>query len=222
MRELDLAALMCSKLCHDLISPIGALSNGLEVLAEEDDADMRRHALDLIEASANQAAAKLKFARLAFGAGGSAGDAIDLEDAASVAAGLFQGGKTNLDWRIGGGHWPKDQVRLLLNLLVIANDAIVRGGTIRLEEEAGGVALTAEGPKASIPEAGAILNGALTDVAGGEPAEAAPEDTGALNVRAVQPYLTRLLAERLNAEIAIDAGEDRVTFRMALREAQAA
>ena len=91
--SLDLAALLCSRVCHDVISPVGAIVNGLEVLEDDSDASMRDFALDLIRKSAKQASARLQFARLAFGAAGSAGASIDLGDAEQVARGLFHDDK---------------------------------------------------------------------------------------------------------------------------------
>ena len=88
---LDLAALLCSRVCHDVISPVGAINNGLEVLEDERDEQMRGFALDLIRKSARQASAKLQFARLAFGAAGSAGAQIDLRDAETVSRGFVDG-----------------------------------------------------------------------------------------------------------------------------------
>ena len=89
MNELDLGALLVSRVCHDLISPVAAISNGLEILADEKDADMRAHAMRLIEHSVGQAKARLLFARLAFGAMGSAGAEIELREAGEVAGEFF-------------------------------------------------------------------------------------------------------------------------------------
>lgn len=127
-QSLQIAALLCSRLCHDLISPIGAISNGLEVLQDEDDPEMRETALSLIEASAQNATARLQFARLAFGVAGSMGAQIDLNDAARLANDLLARGKVTLDWRMTGTTAPKDSVKLLLNLILICVDCIPRGG----------------------------------------------------------------------------------------------
>ena len=70
---MDLAALLCSRVCHDVISPVGAIVNGLEVLEDEDDPSMRDVALELIKKSARSASARLQFCRLAFGAAGWSG-----------------------------------------------------------------------------------------------------------------------------------------------------
>src|SRR6201982_1533353 len=94
LEALDLAALLCSRVCHDLISPVGAVVNGLEVLEEGKDEETRTFAMDLIKKSSQTASARLQFCRLAFGAAGSAGAAIDLGDAQGVARGFLEDGKT--------------------------------------------------------------------------------------------------------------------------------
>src|SRR3954470_4797132 len=127
---LDLVALLCSRMCHDVISPVGAIVNGLEVLEDENDPAMRDFALDLIRKSARQASARLQFVRLAFGAAGSAGASIDLGDAEQVARGLFQDDKVTLSWEAPRILLPKNKVKLLLNLIVTATNAIPRGGAI--------------------------------------------------------------------------------------------
>lgn len=130
---LDLAALLCSRVCHDLISPVGAIVNGLEVLEEDKDEETKVFALDLIKKSAETASAKLQFCRLAFGAAGSAGAQIDLGDAEKVARGLLADDKTKIVWNLPRELMPKNQVKLLLNMLLIAVGAIPRGGTITVD-----------------------------------------------------------------------------------------
>ena len=99
----ELSALLCSRVCHDIISPVGAINNGLEVLAEDNNEEMREFAMDLIRKSARQASAKLQFARLAFGAAGSAGASIDLGDAENVAKGFMAGEKADITVAQQGG-----------------------------------------------------------------------------------------------------------------------
>src|ERR687890_152640 len=152
--SLDLAALLCSRVCHDVISPVGAIVNGLEVLEDENDASMRDFALDLIRKSSRQASARLQFARLAFGAAGSAGASIDLGDAEQVARGMFQDDRVTLTWNAPSALLPKNRVKLLLNLLVIATNAVPRGGTIDVvvtgDAEAAEFVLTSNGSHARI------------------------------------------------------------------------
>src|SRR5688572_753175 len=131
---LDLAALLCSRVCHDIISPVGAIINGLEVLDEEKDEEMKAFAFDLIRKSAAQASAKLQFARLAFGAAGSAGAEIDLRDAEKVARDFVAGsGKHRVNWRGPAVTLPKNKVKLLLNLVALGVVALPRGGIVDVE-----------------------------------------------------------------------------------------
>jgi histidine phosphotransferase ChpT len=152
VNALDLASLLCSRLCHDLMSPVGALNNGLELLADETDPDMRDKCLELLEDSARATANKLKFFRLAFGAGGGFGDEIDTGEARAALEGLFGGdGKIDLGWMVGDEKLPKGAIRLLLNLALLAGDALVRGGRLDVgaERGEGGIelAVRAEGPR---------------------------------------------------------------------------
>ena len=126
---LDLAALLCSRVCHDLISPVGAIVNGLEVMEEDKNEETKAFALELIKKSAHQASAKLQFCRLAFGAAGSAGAQIDLGDAGKAARGLIEDGKTTLVWNLPRALLAKNRVKLLLNMVLIATGGIPRGGT---------------------------------------------------------------------------------------------
>jgi histidine phosphotransferase ChpT len=124
LEALDLAALLCSRVCHDIISPVGAIINGLEVLDEDNSEDMREFANSLIKRSARQASAKLQFARLAFGAAGSAGAEIDLGDAQKVATSYMEGEKAEFSWEAPRVLMPKNLVKLLLNLILLANAAV--------------------------------------------------------------------------------------------------
>ena len=100
MTEIEFAALMVSRVCHDLVGPLGAVVNGLEVLEDEQDAAMREEALRLVATSANQALARIQFMRIAFGAAGSAGAELDLQEVGRLIAGLLEGGKTRLEWNV--------------------------------------------------------------------------------------------------------------------------
>ena len=128
--DLELAALISSKICHDVIGPVGAIYNGLEILDEDDDAQAKSYALDVIRNVIEQASARLQFARFAFGAAGSAGAQIDLATAEQISRGLIGQGKHRLSWRGMRGHMAKDKVKLLLNLIAAALTALPRGGEI--------------------------------------------------------------------------------------------
>jgi histidine phosphotransferase ChpT len=132
----ELAALMCSRLCHDMLSPVGALSNGLELLADEQDPEMRARCIELLEQSARISTGKLKFFRLAFGAAGGFGEAVPVEEAQDVIETLVSDAKgIKLNWAIDEANLPKPAVKVLLNLAHIAIDALIRGGTLDIGAE---------------------------------------------------------------------------------------
>ncbi|HYC17598.1 MAG TPA: histidine phosphotransferase family protein [Pseudolabrys sp.] len=194
IEALDLAALLCSRVCHDLISPVGAIVNGLEVLEEEKDEATKEFALDLIKKSARTASAKLQFCRIAFGAAGSAGAQIDLGDAETIARGFLEDDRTKLGWNLPRALLPKNRVKLLLNMLVIAGQAIPRGGSIGVDAigsgDSMGFKVTAAGTNAKIPPAVPLL---LTGEASGE----------GLDAHRIQPFYAGLLARACGAKAAI-------------------
>lgn len=200
---LDLAALLCSRVCHDIISPVGAIINGLEVLEEEKDPEMRGFALDLIKKSAEQASARLQFCRLAFGAAGSAGALIDTSDAEAVARSLLGTERTAFKWDVPPVLMPKNKVKLLLNLCLIGAAAIARGGTLEVTisatDGAGGIRVAAKGP-------GAKLSSHLPPLIAGTPAQApsTPQD--------IQAYYTGLVAKAAGLVVTASAGADLVAF----------
>ncbi len=197
IESLDLAALLCSRVCHDLISPVGAIVNGLEVMEDDDDPETTAFAMDLIKKSVRQASAKLQFCRLAFGAAGSAGAQIDLGDAENVARGFLEDDKTKLSWNLPRLLLPKNRVKLLLNMLLIAGQSIPRGGQITVEPLGEGDAMSfkisATGSYAKVPQAVPEL------LAGGS-------HGGSVDAHAVQPYYTSLLARECG--LTVTAGSD--------------
>ena len=204
--SLDLAALLCSRVCHDVISPVGAIVNGLEVLEDESDASMRDFALDLIRKSAKQASARLQFARLAFGAAGSAGASIDLADAEHVARGMFQDDKVSLSWSAPRALFPKNRVKLLLNLLVLAINAVPRGGkvtvTVTGDAERCEFAFVSKGLNARIPpHAEALLAGA-------------PE-SGTVDAHGIQVFYAGMVARAAGMKVTLGLSGDEVTIRAA-------
>src|SRR5215210_1654467 len=124
MNAVDLASLLCSRLCHDLMSPVGALNNGIELLADESDPEMRDKCLELLADSARASANKLKFFRLAFGAAGGFGSSVETREARTALEGLFGGERRiELSWMVAEEKLPKGAVKLLLNLALLAGDA---------------------------------------------------------------------------------------------------
>lgn len=169
--EIDFASLLCARLCHDLLSPVGAINNGLELLADEHDPEMRRRCMDLLAESAKAAADRLKFFRLAFGTAGGFGAEVDPKEAKLVIAPMVtSSGRTVLEWAVPAQMIPKRAVKILLNLVLLANDALVRGGTLSVGAEARAgeqeIVIRASGPKIIMDSAiRAALTGQLDPAA---------------------------------------------------------
>ncbi len=200
---LDLAALLCSRVCHDLISPVGAIVNGIEVMEEDKGEETKAFALDLIKKSAYQASAKLQFCRLAFGAAGSAGAQIDLGDAEKAARGLFEDGKITLVWNLPRELLAKNRVKLLLNMLLIAAGTISRGGTLTVDPATGaegvtGFVVTASGLNAK-------LNPVTAELLTGSPAHA-------VDAHAIQPLYAGILARDCGLVLSADGEDGRVAL----------
>jgi histidine phosphotransferase ChpT len=199
----DLAALLCSKVCHDIISPVGAINNGLELL-DEGGAD--EDAMNLIKQSARTASARLQFARLAFGAAGSAGVQIDTGDAQNVATHYMKGEKAEFSWEGQRVLLPKNKVKLILNLLLVANAAIPRGGklAVRLEnpETDLRVSVRVSGPMLRVPPKFMELH---SEGKSSEPIDA----------HSIQAYYTLLLASESGMEISTRATADEIEFAAA-------
>jgi histidine phosphotransferase ChpT len=165
--SLELASLLASRLCHDLLSPVGAMSNGLELLAEEKDPEMRKRCMELLEQSAKASADKLKFFRLAFGAAGGFGELVPVEEPRALVDALVAGsGRIEVNWALGAPSLPKAAVKVLLNLALIGIEALVRGGTLDVGAEqrdgASEIVIRASGPKIAFdPVIGRALDGSL-------------------------------------------------------------
>lgn len=203
---LDLGALLCSRVCHDVISPVGAIVNGVEVLEDEDAADMREVALDLIAKSARQASARLQFTRLAFGAAGSAGAKLDLGDAEQVVRAVVEDARTQVEWSLPRELLPKNRVKLLLNLVLLAGTTIPRGGVIRVTPsgagDAMGFTLASTGVSARIPQG-------IVALVGGE----VPD--GGLDAHSVQPFYAGMLARDCALAVAFAQDGETVTLSAA-------
>ncbi len=185
LTPLDLAALLCSRVCHDVISPVGAIINGLEVLDGEEDEEMRAVAMELIKRSAISASARLQFCRLAFGAAGSFGASIDTGDAENVARNIFANDRTILQWIGRRRLASRNSVKLLLNMCLVAAGSVPRGGVITVEisgeEDAMMFRVEAKGSNARLSHGAAdILTG--------------NSSTEMIDGRSIQLYFTTLLA----------------------------
>lgn len=201
MNDIEFSALMVSRVCHDLVGPLGAVVNGLEVLEDESDASMRDDAIKLVTSSANQALARIQFMRIAFGAAGSAGAELDLGEIGRLIQGLLEGGKVKLEWNVPHAYWGKDWAKLLMNASLLGADSLPRGGL---------VTVTA-GEDAKVPTFRVIATGLNARVADevvralkGEPLE------GPVDARGIQPQLTYRLAQAVNTGLSVAVREGSV------------
>ncbi|WP_428249454.1 histidine phosphotransferase family protein [Ferrovibrio sp.] len=168
--DIDLVALICSKLCHDLAGSIGAVSNGAELLAEETDAAMREEAIRLIAQSAGDAAKRLAFFRLALGASGGMDEPMAMADVSRVTTEYFNGGRVRLLPLTGlPNSLPKPLAKALMLGLAVMAMALPRGGALRLGLQNGEWRVQAEGSPSKLPDDVAMSllgDGAVEEPAG--------------------------------------------------------
>lgn len=195
--------MMCARICHDLVSPVGALGTAIEVLDDPANAEMHDDAMDLVKKSAKQASAKLQFLRLAFGAGGSAPGVIGLDMLKTLVGGVYGDAKAEIEWGAGTDSLSKGSARVLLNLVMLGIQAVPRGGKVHVsvtkQDGETELKLTCVGPRARLAEA-------VTQTLGGK----MPED--GFDGRTIQPFYTGMILRELGGKIAAGADEDRVVF----------
>ncbi len=200
MKSHEFASLLCSRLCHDLLSPVGALNNGIELLADEHDPEMRARCLDLLGESARASANKLKFFRLAFGAAGGFADEVDTREARTAIEGLFVAdGRIQLGWMVDEPTMSKSALKVLLNIVLIAGDALVRGGRLDVGAEKHGegidIVVRAEGSRI-------VLDPELKSVLSGETSE------DAIAPRAAAAWLVHLLVQEGGGKVQVLDGDE--------------
>ena len=203
----DLAALLCARVCHDLVSPISALGTALEVLDDDKNVDMHEDALDLVKMSARQASGKLQFLRLAFGAGGSAPGVIGVDALKTIVDGIYGDAKAEIIWDTQETGIDKSHARLLLNMVMMAVQSVPRGGSVTINVGKR-ITLTATGPKARID---ASVHSAM--------AGKAPED--GFDGRSIQPFYTALIARELGTSLEASITEETVIYAANLPTRQA-
>ena len=194
MNDIRLTELLCSKLCHDLVGPVGAIGNGMELLAEED-LGMSDEALELTALSTRRASAILQFYRIAYGLGQTE-RRQDPNFLAELAEGVLEGGRVSLDWPAEAKAmvWPEGSGKLILNMIALAQEALPTGGTVR-------VAITEKGDGAEISATAEGKGVAFSDATLEALAEGASLQQ--LTPRNVHGYFTMLLSQRLGRRIEI-------------------
>ncbi|OYQ32522.1 hypothetical protein CHU95_17185 [Niveispirillum lacus] len=190
--------LLCSRLCHDLVGPLGAINNGVELLDEGGDAG--DEALDLIAGSAETATARLRLYRLALGAAG--GQSLSAADARGALEGWFRGGKVRLEWLVQSAPSAPGLLKLALLAALLAEESLPRGGTITVSSGEKDIAVRGMG-------AGCALRPEMAPALAGQVAESD------LGPRSILSHVTPLLAAAYGLDISFDtvpAGE--VVFRL--------
>lgn len=204
----ELTALMCARICHDMVGPVGATTTGLSLLDDPDQADMRDDAMDVIRKSSEQLRAKLEFARLAFGAGGAAPGEVEMAMTRRLADDMFATAKADLVWKSDAPSLPKAAARLLLNMILLGVESAPRGGEVRIEAtRSGGVRLrvVATGPRAK------LLPGAASALAGETP-------ENGWDGRTAQPLYARTMAAEAGGRLEARSEDERVELSALLPE----
>lgn len=217
LKATDLAAMLCSRVCHDLINPVGAIGNGLEVLADPTQSAMADGAQDLIANSAKQARAKLEFARLAYGASSTAGTDIDTRECERVARILFEIEKADLDWQVPLILLPKHKAKLLMNLLLIASTAVPRGGlvTVKVEGAAGDERFVFISKSDAEKRQKTLMPAGVEGLLAGTP-------EGGVDARGIQPFYAGILARMTDMDLKVSLDGDTFTLLATPKEKAAA
>ena len=199
-----LSAMLCARICHDLISPVGALGTAIEILDDPNNVDMYDDAMALVRTSSRQAAAKLKFLRIAFGAAGSAPGVIPTSEVTKLSNDMFADSKPDLVWNIDSDGIDKDRARILMNLVMLAIQAAPRGGTVTVSRhgqgEGANFVLVSDGPKAR-------LDASIAHAIAGK----APED--GFDGRSIQPLYASLLTRDIGGTLEASADDTIIIFK---------
>lgn len=194
LSALDLSAMLCSKVCHDVINPVAAMENGFQLLDMDQKPESREEAMKLIRHSAEAATAKLKYARIAFGSSGSPTAQVDVGDAGDLGRQLFEP-DLKVEFSIPKTLLPKNRVKLLLNLMLIAAGAVPRGGVMKVDPIGAGEAM---GFTVKVEAERVRLQPVIEGLLAGTPGEAVTAQT-------VQPFYTGVLAREQGMTVTLAA-----------------
>lgn len=209
----DLAAMLCSRVCHDLINPVGAIGNGLQALDDPAQAEMKDLAQELVANASRQALAKLEFARLAYGASSMAGTDFDTRECERVANLLFDIEKADLDWQINPILVPKNKGKLLMNMLIIAAGAVPRGGLVKVfvSGEAGSESFEISASSDPEKRQKTLIPSGVEALLAGNPEED-------VDARGIQPFYAGLLARLSDMDLKLSLVEGVFRFTASPKE----
>jgi len=213
----DLAAMLCSRVCHDLINPVGAVNNGLQTLADPAQASMADFAREMVANAAAQAQAKLEYARLAFGASSTAGTEFDTRECERVAQILFGIEKADLEWTLPPMFLPKNKAKMLMNMLLIAAGAVPRGGNIvaSISGDAGQETFTLVATSDPEKKQKTLMPMGVEEMLAGNPEEG-------VDARGIQHFYTGLLARMNEMDMSITLEDGVFRFVASPKQAKAA
>ncbi len=198
---LDLSAMLCSKVCHDVINPVAAMENGFQLLDMDQKPESREEAMKLIRHSAEQATAKLKYARIAFGSSGSPTAQVDVGDAGELGKQLFEPDVT-VEFSIPRTLLPKNRVKLLLNMMLIAAGSVPRGGAMKVSPIGEGEKM---GFTVSVAADRVRVQPVVESLLAGTPAEPVSAQT-------IQPFYTGVLAREQGMRVTLSADPTSATL----------
>jgi len=206
LADIQLTAFMASRICHDLVGPIGAINNGLELLEEETDEETRAYAQEVILSSAQAAWTRLEFARLAFGASSGMGQAIDMGQAERIARGYVEEGRHRLHWQAPRDmQLDKTQARLLMIMVAISLPSVPMGGDVEVDVS----------DEAASPVLSVRCSGRNARIPDGVPGILSGDDLDDLDPRTILPYYAARLAEELGMAIEVAAEDEEIVFTAA-------
>jgi histidine phosphotransferase ChpT len=189
---LDLSAMLCSKVCHDVINPVAAMENGFQLLDMDQKPESREEAMKLIRHSAEAATAKLKFARIAFGSSGSPTAQVDVGDAGELGKQLFEP-DVKVEFSIPKTLIAKNRVKLLLNLMLIAGGAVPRGGVMKVDPIGSGETM---GFMVKVSAERVRVQPVVESLLAGTPSEPVTAQT-------IQPFYTGVLAREQGMKVTL-------------------
>ena len=204
MKSSELAALVCSRVCHDIAGPVSAIGAAISVFDDENATDMRDDAMELLRSGADQIRAKLEYLRVCFGAAGAHSESLSVQELQTLTTGMFAQAKPELVWKMKCALVTKPTARVLLNLIWLGIDALPRGGIVCIEVdtfEDGKTHL-----KLSLTGKRLRFDDKFPDLLKGR----IVQDN--VDARSIQPFYTGLIAREAQGAVDVVLEEEKIQF----------